>query len=248
MSAYQAAQLRNLNDKQLLMNQSASGIGDIQGDDTINNGFRIIDSSNNIVRSFLPGNNIQARVVDNKQIVVDAMLKLTTRSKILNIQTTDKTTMIDTTLLENLLESYIANINDITKGSKYIMVQKKDSSIIFDASNLSSALESMKLNINKIIPIVGARISFDKLNILSQWGQISLDCKSIQKQAVGTYTIAFSKELPHNNYGVLVSLQSSDAGFILYNNTTTKGITITTYNARGKLSSLDGDMTIEIKC
>lgn len=239
MSAYQAAQLRNLNDKQLLMNQSASGIGDIQGDDTINNGFRIIDSSNNIVRSFLPGNNIQARVVDNKQIVVDAMLKLTTRSKILNIQTTDKTTMI---------ESYIANINDITKGSKYIMVQKKDSSIIFDASNLSSALESMKLNINKIIPIVGARISFDKLNILSQWGQISLDCKSIQKQAVGTYTIAFSKELPHNNYGVLVSLQSSDAGFILYNNTTTKGITITTYNARGKLSSLDGDMTIEIKC
>lgn len=125
MSAYQAAQLRNLNDKQLLMNQSASGIGDIQGDDTINNGFRIIDSSNNIVRSFLPGNNIQARVVDNKQIVVDAMLKLTTRSKILNIQTTDKTTMIDTTLLENLLESYIANINDTTKGSKYIIVQKK---------------------------------------------------------------------------------------------------------------------------
>ena len=106
----------------------------------------------------------------------------------------------------------------------------------------------MKLNINKIIPIVGARISFDKLNILSPWGQISLDCKSIQKQAVGTYTIAFSKELPYNNYGVLVSLQSSDAGFIVYNNTTTKGITITTYNARGKLSSLDGDMTIEIKC
>ena len=103
MSAYQAAQLRNLNDKQLLMNQSASGIGDIQGDDTINNGFRIIDSSNNIVRSFLPGNNIQARVVDNKQIVVDAMLKLTTRSKILSIQTTDKTTMIDTTLLEKFI-------------------------------------------------------------------------------------------------------------------------------------------------
>ena len=125
MSAFLAAQARNLNDKLMIINQSAPSIGDIQGDDTINNGFRITDSSNNIVRSFLPGNNIQARVVDNKQIVVDAMLKLTTRSKILNIQTTDKTTMIDTTLLENLLESYIANINDTTKGSKYIIVQKK---------------------------------------------------------------------------------------------------------------------------
>jgi hypothetical protein len=62
MSAYQAAQLRNLNDKQLLMNQSASGIGDIQGDDTITTDSGSIDTSNNIVRSFLPGNNIQARV------------------------------------------------------------------------------------------------------------------------------------------------------------------------------------------
>jgi len=125
MSAYRSAQARNLNDKLMIINQNAQGIGDIQGDDTINNGFMIIDSSNNIVRSLVPGNNIQARVVDNKQIVVDAMLKLTTRSKILNIQTTEKTTMIDTTLFENLLESYIANINDTTKGSKYIMVQKK---------------------------------------------------------------------------------------------------------------------------
>jgi hypothetical protein len=57
------------------------------------------------------------------------------------------------------------------------------------------ALESMKLNINKIIPIVGTHISFlINLNILSQWGQISLNCKSIQKQAVGTYTVAFSKD------------------------------------------------------
>jgi hypothetical protein len=109
----------------MIINQSAQGIGDIQGDDTINNGFMIIDASHNIVRSLVPGNNIQATVVDNKQIVIDATFKLTTKSKILSIQTIDKTTKIDTTLLENLLESYIANINDTTKGSKYITVQKK---------------------------------------------------------------------------------------------------------------------------
>lgn len=241
MSSYQAAQNRNEIDKTLIMISSPPQT--VIGDDTNVNGYRLI--SDNTVRSIVPGLNTSMKI-NNNQILINSKVNISSTSQTLSIQATDKAIKIDTTLLDNLLSSYITKINDMTKGKKYVSIDRKDSTILLDTSLLSSTLASLTYKVNDLSPKIGFRMAFNKCNILNQWGLITLPSNSITNTDPGIFNITFPSSLCNNNYGVRVSMQSSDPGIIQYNNTTAKGVIILTYNLRNKLINFDGDMTVEI--
>ena len=261
MSAFLAAQARNLNEKRMIINQTVQGIGDIQGDDTINNGFRIVDTSNNIVRSLVPGNNIQARVVDNKQILIDAMFKLTSTSDIIRIKEEDNGMKIDTTVLNGVLDSCIKQVYDKTSGNKVITIEQKGETLSIDASALNTVISSFISNTKSItnrinvvqsaMPqkrFIGMTVRFDDLTILSQWGVHILTAnKHLKKPSDGVIQIVFPIPSPNCNYGVLLSLNADNkAGVIQYAKAEKSGVSVITYNLSEKLTAFSGCFTIEI--
>jgi hypothetical protein len=151
----------------------------------------------------------------------------------------------DDTPDEDTSVASITSISDDTKGKKFITFTKNKNVVSFDASALSNVITSLNLKLSDIIvPRIGARISF-KCNIMDQWGSVKLARTSVTNPGTGQFTLAFAT-LSSNNYGVQLSISNNKPAIIQYGNTTTKGVTIFTYNMKGELETLDGDFTIEI--
>jgi hypothetical protein len=151
----------------------------------------------------------------------------------------------DDTLEEDTSVASITSINDDTKGRKFITFTKNKDIVSVDASALSTAIASLNLKLSDIIvPRIGARINF-KCNIMNQWGSVRLARTSVTNPSTGQFNLVFAT-LPSNDYGVQLSISNNKPAIIQYGNTTTKGVTIFTYNMRGEFETLDGDFTIEI--
>jgi len=93
---------------------------------------------------------------------------------------------------------------------------------------------------------LGARIDFDS-PIIEQWGNAKLIARNVEKKCDGQIDIIFTPPLSNANYGVNLAMQSTKPGIIQYTNVTEKGLSIVTYDVKGKMAQFDGDFSFDIQ-
>ena len=93
---------------------------------------------------------------------------------------------------------------------------------------------------------IGARINFDS-TIIEQWGNAKLIAKNVEKKCDGQIDIIFTPPLSNANYGVNLAMQSTKPGIIQYTNTTEKGLSVVTYDLKGRMAQFDGDFSFDIQ-
>lgn len=182
--------------------------------------------------------------VSRKLSIEDATVG--TKQITLSYDDTNKKISFNSTPLRTTLAdlSKALSISDTTVGTKQITISYDavNRRITFNSTTLVNTLTVHSARFRQ----VGACINFS-LAIMSQWGNQSLAATNVVRNGNGIIDIKFTTALGNANYGIQLTMQSNNPGFIQYANVTTTGLSVLTYNVAGALTTFTGDFTLEIQ-